>query len=428
MQQNSADASGPDEPKLPWSVAPVGRADEVLPHLLRAAREHLGMDVAFLGEFAEGNRVFRYVDSPTGTLRAGASDPVEDTYCMRVVDGRLPQLITDARQLPEAAAIAATEALPVGAHISVPLVLSDGTLYGTFCCFSHHADESLGARDLAVVKMFADVASQSVESDVRERRRHEAADRRITSALESETDLTVVYQPVVALDDGALLGVEALSRFPRGVHPSPDLWFAEAASIGRGAELEALAVRRASVALQRLPDEVFLAVNVSPEVVVSGRLDDVLADVDARRLVLEMTEHAVVEDYEALRTALGPFRERGGRIAVDDAGAGYASFLHILRLRPEWIKIDRAITQDVDVDWARSSLTSALVRFAAEVGATIIAEGIETASEMNVMRSLGVTAGQGYHIARPGELGLVSMPVTPRTAVPLGRPGGQRVN
>jgi EAL domain-containing protein (putative c-di-GMP-specific phosphodiesterase class I) len=213
-----------------------------------------------------------------------------------------------------------------------------------------------------------------------------------------------VYQPVVGLRDGRVLGLEALSRFPGQLDRTPDVWFAEAMSVGLGAELEAEAVRSAVRALPQLRDGAFLAVNVSPAAVLSGRVHEALARVDLRRVVLEMTEHAPVTDYDELIRALRPLKRRGARIAVDDAGAGYASFRHILHLRPEWIKIDISITRGVNTDAAHSALALALVRFAAEMGCHIIAEGVETEGELVALRSLGATAAQGYHLGRPAGL------------------------
>ncbi|MBW3668045.1 MAG: EAL domain-containing protein [Actinobacteria bacterium] len=381
-------------------------AREVLPRLLRAAREHLRMEVAFISEFVDGDRVFRHVDAASSgaPVRVGGSDPLEESYCARVVDGRLPQLMVDAGRVPEAAALPATAALPVGGHISVPLVLSDGRVYGTFCCFRADADESLNQRDLEIVRMFADVATAYVEADVSERHRRAAVEERIAAAIEVDGSLRTVFQPVIGLRDGALLGVEALSRFDVRPYRAPDVWFAEAASIGVGARLEQAAVRSAVRGLSLLPESAFLAVNVSPEAVMAGVLDDVVARVDVSRLVLEMTEHAAVADYELLEAALRPLRRRGALLAVDDAGAGYASFRHILRLRPEWIKMDASITRGIDDDPARLALADAMVGFAGRIGSSIIAEGVETPGELRVLESLGVTAAQGYHLARPGEM------------------------
>jgi EAL domain-containing protein (putative c-di-GMP-specific phosphodiesterase class I) len=139
--------------------------------------------------------------------------------------------------------------------------------------------------------------------------------------------------------------------------------------------------------------------------VVSGRLHEALDGVDIGRIVLEMTEHAAVTDYGELTAALRLLRQRGLRVAVDDAGAGYASFRHILRLNPEWIKLDMSITHGVNVDAARAGLAGALVGFAAKTGSRIIAEGVENEDELHTLRNLGVTAAQGYYLGRPTRLG-----------------------
>lgn len=402
------------------------RAGEVLPRLLRAAREHLGMEVAFISEFVDADRVFRHVDSasPDGPVRAGGRDPLEESYCALVVEGRLPQLIVDAARVPEAAALPVTAALPVGGHISVPLVLSDGRVYGTFCCFRADADESLNQRDLDIVRMFAEVAIEYVEAELAERRRRAAVEERIAAAIVVDGSLRTVFQPVLALDGGAILGAEALSRFAIEPRRTPDVWFAEAGSIGLGGQLEQAAVRSAVRELPLLPESAFLAVNVSPAAVVAGVLDEVVRGVDLTRLVLEMTEHAPVADYAELEAALRPLRRRGARVAVDDAGSGYACFRHILRLRPEWIKMDASITQGIDGDPARVALADAMVGFAGRIGSDIIAEGVETREELAVLRSLGVTAAQGYHLGRP--MAMADVVASSRTQMAHHGAGGER--
>lgn len=378
---------------------------DVLARLLRAARRHLGMEVSFISEFAGGERVFRYVDAGGPTpVRVGGGDPLEDSYCQRVVDGRLPALIPDAQELPAAMGLPVTAALPVGAHVGVPLVLSDGSVYGTFCCFKRTADHSLTERDVAVVRLFADVASQQIEDDMDAARLHRVATERITAALNTRSDLQTVFQPIVGLSDGQVVGVEALSRFPREPTRTPDLWFAEAASIGLGVDLEIRAVYSAIDALPSLPPGTHLAVNVSPDAALSGRVSEALASVDVQRLVVEMTEHAPIADYRALNEALRPLRQRGAQLAVDDAGAGYASLRHILWLEPDWIKLDMSITRDVHADSARAALAAALIGFAAKTGSRIIAEGVETGEELTMLRELGADAAQGYYLGPPTDL------------------------
>ncbi len=393
----------------PGSGGDVESSHEILGHLLSAARRHLGMDVGFISEFVDGERVFRHVDVDDpgcGPVRVGDGDPLDDTYCQRVVDGRLPELIHDAQNLAAAAELGVTTELPVGAHISVPLRLADGRLYGTFCCFSSAADRSLNPRDVDIVRMFADVASRYVAEDIRRDVERRAAQERVTAALydDSGTALEMVLQPIVDLSSGQVCGVEALARFGSEPYRSPDEWFAEAASIGRGVDLEVAAVRLALTALGALPEPLYLSVNVSADTVLSGRLGRILADVDETRVVLEVTEHAVVDDYHGLADALEPLRDRGVRLAVDDAGAGYASLRHILLLKPDFIKLDMSITRDIDSDIARAALAAALVHFGHRTGSRLIAEGVETASELKAVKVLGIHAAQGYVLGRPDSL------------------------
>ena len=118
------------------------------------------------------------------------------------------------------------------------------------------------------------------------------------------------------------------------------------------------------------------------------------------RIVAELTEHTRVDDYRGLLDALAPLRRQGLRIAVDDAGAGYAGLRHVLRLEPDLIKLDLELIRDIHTDPAKR----ALVTFAADTSAILVAEGIETADELATLRALGVPYGQGYHLARPGPL------------------------
>lgn len=391
------------------SEGDTAASHEILRHLLSAARRHLGMDVGFISEFVDGERVFRHVDvdgPSSGPVRVGDGDPLEDTYCQRVVDGRLPEVIHDAQDLPAASALSATTELPVGAHISVPLRLPDGRLYGTFCCFSSAADRSLNPRDVDVVRMFADVAALYVADEIRRDVERSAAQEWVTAALsdESGTVLEMVFQPIVDLSGGEVCGVEALARFRSEPYRTPDVWFSEAASIGRAVDLELAAVRLALAALCVLPQPLYLSVNVSAETLLSGRLDSILAGVDATRIVLEVTEHAVVDDYPGLVAALKALQARGVRLAVDDAGAGYASLRHILLLKPDFIKLDMSITRDIDGDIARAALATALVHFAHRTGSRLIAEGVETASELQTVKVLGVHAAQGYFLGGPAPL------------------------
>jgi EAL domain-containing protein (putative c-di-GMP-specific phosphodiesterase class I)/CheY-like chemotaxis protein len=216
--------------------------------------------------------------------------------------------------------------------------------------------------------------------------------------------MSIVFQPIMDLRDRTTVGTEALARFAEEPLRTPDVWFHEAASVGLGTDLELTAIRRALVQIDRLPAEAYLSLNLSHRTATSPRLLDELADERADRLVIEITEHEPVEDYDALTDALEALRRRGVRVAIDDAGAGFASLRHALRLDPHILKVDISLVRDIDTDRARRALASALIHFAEEMDVAIIAEGIETQAELDTLLSLGVRFGQGYFLARPAPI------------------------
>ncbi len=168
--------------------------------------------------------------------------------------------------------------------------------------------------------------------------------------------------------------------------------------------MELAAIRLALSAAAKFPAQIYLAVNASPATVVSPELAEMLAALPGERIVLEVTEHANVEDYGALIAALGPIRERGVRLAIDDAGAGYSSLRHILDLQPDLIKLDMSLVRNIALDPARKALAAALIKFARQTRSQIIAEGVETAAEFAALQALGTQKAQGYFLARPMPL------------------------
>lgn len=377
-----------------------------VPDILHAVREHLKMEVAFVSEFTQGQRMFRYVDSSwaKSPVQVGAGGPLEESYCQRVVDGRLPELINDAQTNATAAELEATFAVPVGAHMSVPIRLSDGSIYGTFCCFSRSADTSLNLRDLNLMRVFAELAGKMIDRErVAHHNLHEIH-QRIHQVLHGDA-LHMVYQPIYDLERAAIAGFESLSRFSATPTRSPDLWFNDAHAVGLGVELELKAIENALQVMPRLNGGLDLAVNASPETILDPRLEKLLSKMErVSHLVLEITEHAAVERYEEIASRLKPYRDKGLQIAVDDAGAGYASFRHILNLEPDRIKLDMSLTRDIDIDPARRALAAALIHFSADTGSTLVAEGVETAAEAATLIELGVEKAQGYFLGRPMTL------------------------
>ena len=376
-----------------------------LSRILNAIRKHMGMEVAFISQILDGRRFFRHVDAGDSGLGflPGDSDPAEESYCLRVIDGRLPQLIPDACRNAEALTLAATRALPVGAHLSVPIRLADGAVYGTFCCFSRSPDATLTERDLGVMRVFADMVGDQLQQDLARRQASQLVDDRIDAVLQAN-GLKMVYQPIVDLIANRVVGFESLARFASEPYRPPDMWFAEAGLAGRAIELETLAIRKALDALTQFPDGIYLTVNASPETIVKGDLAQTLRGLPLNRVVVEITEHHAIERYEDIAEALAPLQKLGLRVAIDDAGAGYASFRHILNLHPEIVKLDISITRSIDSDRSRRALAAALCGFASETGCHIVAEGVETEDELRVIQALGITRVQGYHLGRPMSL------------------------
>ena len=227
--------------------------------------------------------------------------------------------------------------------------------------------------------------------------------REVTEILCAE-DITIAFQPIIDLTTGQMVGVEALSRFSSRPETTPDVVFAEAANAGLGLELELLAVRRALLEARLLDPSLYLTMNVSPPVLANPSLTDALqaGGIDLTRVVIEVTEHASVSDYSKLDRPRQRLRDLGVRLAIDDAGAGYASLRHIVTLAPDIIKIDRALVVDVDSDRARRALVMAVVVYALEIGTTmVVAEGVETTQELDALKSLGVDAAQGFLLGRP---------------------------
>lgn len=368
--------------------------------ILDAVREHLGMEIAFAGRYVDGRREFTHIrtDLPI-PHRPGDSEPQEESFCWHILHGRLPELIHNAADLPLALTLPVTKMLPVGAHMDVPLRRRDGTLLGSFCCVSRTPDYSLNQRDLATLRAFADLAAVQIEEELQAEDVKRQVQARVDEAIAAGLP-HMQLQPIHRFAGARIVGMEALARFPDNKERPPSDWFAEAAAVGRGLDLELAAVRSAVQALAYVPAPAYLSINVAPATVLSGALLPILRRAPRGRLVLEVTEHAEVQDYGELRAALAPLRQYA-RIAIDDVGAGYSSLRHILDLEPDILKLDMVLNRDVDSDPARHALIGAMVTFAGRVGCTVVAEGVETPAEAAALQALGVDCGQGWHFGRP---------------------------
>jgi EAL domain-containing protein (putative c-di-GMP-specific phosphodiesterase class I) len=251
--------------------------------------------------------------------------------------------------------------------------------------------------DLPSVSEAASVGSAILAPALRARRQRRSTSVRIAKAIGSSA-FHPVFQPIVDLQTGQTVGFEALTRFASG--DAPDRMFSEAADVGLGPELEAATLAAALRDAAGLPAGAWLSLNVSPTFLAqSTRLCELLA-VRTRPIVIEITEHEMIDDYAPLHAAMGRLGA-DVRLAVDDAGAGIANFRHLVDLRPNLVKIDASLIRGSNADVSRQALIVGLVHFADVSGAQVLAEGLETDAEQATVQRLGVTLGQGFLLGRP---------------------------
>jgi EAL domain-containing protein (putative c-di-GMP-specific phosphodiesterase class I) len=241
----------------------------------------------------------------------------------------------------------------------------------------------------------------------------------VEAVLADPTLIRPVFQPIVDLRLSAVQGYEMLARLANDPAGTPPQWLATAERHGLGSALEATFVAAGIHAREHLPRGTYLSINVSPGALVSS---DVRAVLDAapgglERIVVEVTEQKRVDDYDELATVLDSARAAGARVAVDDAGAGYASLQHVLRLRPEYVKLDRGLIADADADPAKLALIEAVGLFAGRLDAALVAEGIERRAEQETLAGLAVPLGQGFLFGRPGPSLVRDVPIAGLRAV-----------
>ena len=375
-------------------------ADQQVAELLRTAKSSLHLSVAFLSRLDGETQHLEVVESSVPFLfKEGATQRQETTFCQAVLDGELPAVMPDVRAFPAAMRLPASRLPRIRSFVSVPVVLSDGSLYGTFCAAGLTSDKALSLRDKALMEVLAHAASVVIEPGVVERARRDEVEQRLLPVIAAGGPV-VVLQPIVELATGDRVGAEALSRFPAEWGQAPDVCFAAAHSIGLGDRLELLALERAAEHLAGVTG--YLAMNVSPATLLTPECSELLDRLPVERVLLELSEHDPVEDYDALRQALAPLRQRGMRLAIDDVGAGFSSLRYIVVTTPDVIKLDRTLVDGVTGDPVLRTLVRSLVDFAHGFDATVVAEGVETAADAATLLALDVDLGQGWHFGRPG--------------------------
>lgn len=224
-------------------------------------------------------------------------------------------------------------------------------------------------------------------------------------------DLTIVFQRIVELASGRTVGYEALSRGPKGSeYENPYFLFDIAREVGLIFELDRICRKKALDQASLLAPHLKLFVNCLPATIhdpefQGSYVKDVLKDLQRSpsNVVMEVSEREAIDDYAAFRGALAHYADLGFSIAVDDTGAGYSSLEAIVELQPDYLKLDISMVRGIDSHLLKQEMIKAIVSFSKNMGATIIAEGIETQEELEILKRLGVPYGQGFLLGRPEE-------------------------
>jgi len=262
-------------------------AQEQIADLLLTARSSLGLSMSFLSRLDGTTQHLEVVESSVPfVMKDGTTQVQQTSFCQAILDKRLPEVIPDVRKFPAAMALPAAKFPRIRSYVSVPVVLSDGSVYGTFCAAGLTADRELQERDRALMSVLAKAAALIVEPGVREAERRLEIEDRLLPLIDSGGP-EIHMQPIVDLATGERVGFEALSRFPREWNLPPDVVFAEAHSVGVGAALELLAIRRAAEALDFVTG--YVSINLSPAVLLAPASMAFLEQLPLDRVVLELS-------------------------------------------------------------------------------------------------------------------------------------------
>lgn len=380
-------------------LGPSGQA--VVAPLLKLLRDKVGMESVYLSILDEDHQhvLATSTGTPVAGIEPGLRIPLADSYCARMVAEELQHVIGDTAADPVTANLPGT-ADGIASWVGVPVHLPSGHAIGSLCGASTNTRDDLPQSVADEFTVFAEILGHQLAEEGFVDHTAIDASGRVAEALTRPEALHPIFQPIIDLATGQVAGVEALLRATHDDRPV-DLWFADAARAGLLVELETAAIELALDRLATLDERLHLAINVSPATVKSGELALLLRDAPLHRLVLELTEHADVEDYQPLRAVLDPLRAQGLRLAVDDVGTGFAGLGHLVQLRPDMIKVDHSLVTTFIDDLAHLAAVAGLVRMAEQTGADLVAEGVETVEVLKLVREIGFTHAQGYLLGRP---------------------------
>lgn len=394
--------------------------------LLALFRERSGLDVVWWSSFRHDGLTLEALDGASSPASGEVGGPaaVDAVFGRRVLDGDLPRLVNDTSRLELLDGLVRADGGRIGALLGVPVRDHAGAVAGMLCGLAAVPRPGLGEADVRLAERLGGAIAELYGAGAGEDERTRRVRARVGTVLRGNF-LTTAFQPIVSLGTGNIVGAEALARFP--AEPQrPDEWFADAWSVGLGVSLELAVARNALDLLEHLPADVYVSINASPALLEVPEFAGLIRDAVSERVVVELTESAVIGDHERLLGSIERLRESGARIAIDNIGARIASFQHIHRLDPDIVKLDRTIVSEIDVDPARRGLAHGITRVSHDTGAVVIASGVESAGELDAVHALGIDAAQGYHLARPDALPLPHADAMPR---PKPRPkpvGGAR--
>lgn len=395
-------------------LQPGGSTEETALAICTELRGLRGVDLALVVAFgADGRATVLASDAPK-EIRQEVAAPAPDTrsrYLMeRAAMGPWVEFWTPRMEDGDYGAPLAKAGLHAFSY--APIRYADRTL-GLLAVGSLQRKKGDARHDdLPVIAEFGPAASALLGVELHANQLADQLRSRLGQIVTSR-EFHPVFQPIVEVETGQVVGYEALTRFADGEPPATR--FSAAWSVGSGVDLELATVDRAIRVGRDLPAGRWLNVNLSPSLLThADELRDILDNAN-RPLVLEITEHEVISDYGAVRDALKLLGSM--RVAVDDAGAGIGNFAHIVDLQADFVKLDLSLVRGVDTDVARQAMIVALCHFARATGCQLIAEGVETLGEARTVKALGVSLGQGYWYGRPAAVDAITGLQTPNPSL-----------
>lgn len=392
-----------DPTRSPDAPSPVVR------RLLATARTVLGLELTFLSRIEGRAQTFTTVDALPGApaLAEGTEIDAQQGYCLLMLRGAISPAVPDVRTHPVLGGMPVTRDLSVGAYCGVPVRLPDGTLYGTLCGLHGSAlPVPLTSTQLAAMTAIAGLLGARLAVELEDARvRRGQRDALLQSAHPGRR--RVDLQPVVDPATGGTVGHEAVPRFTdrTGAPRRTEQVFAEAAALGLGVEFELTAARDALALLPRLAPDTYLSVPLSAAAVGDPAAAELFTGLPVDRIVVEVTGHGAPVGVRAATETLAVLRARGLRVAVDDTRAGVVDLQHLTRLRPDIVKLDAAFLRDVRLDPATRAVARAVVGYAAQTGAALVAEGPGSGDELADLRALCDELGQARLLVRPSAAG-----------------------